>query len=81
MKINVRLFAGARQLLGSERLEVEVPEGATVAELRRILQQVAPALTPLLVRTRIAVNLDFAPEQTQVPVNAEVALIPPVSGG
>jgi molybdopterin converting factor subunit 1 len=79
--IRVRLFARARDLAGAETVEVLLPEGASVAELRNRLAEAYPALGGLLRRAAVAVNEDFADEATRIPPGAEVALIPPVSGG
>ena len=37
MKVQVRLFAAARQRLARETIEVLLPPGATLAELRRAI--------------------------------------------
>ena len=81
MTVRVRLFARARDLAGAEVVEVPLPDGATVADLRARLAGVCPALGPLLPRAAVAVNEDFAGDDAAIPPGAEVALIPPVSGG
>lgn len=81
MKITVQMFAAARQLAGSERITMELPGGSTIADLRSAIERQHPALSGLLARTRFAVNLEFAGEATPLNEDAEVAFIPPVSGG
>ncbi len=81
MKCVVRLFARARDLAGAETVSVALPDGATVAELRRVLAREVPALAGLLPRCAVAVADDFAGDTTVIPSGAEVALLPPVSGG
>lgn len=81
MIIVVQLFAGARELAGIGTVSVELASGATVAELRRGLAVRLPALVQLLARSRLAVNREFADDTAIVPDGAEIALIPPVSGG
>ncbi len=81
MTVRVRLFARARDLAGADAVAVEMPAGATVAELRRRLGEACPALRPLLPRSAVAVNEDFAGDAAPIPPGAEVALLPPVSGG
>lgn len=81
MTIRVRLFARARDLAGAEALSVELPPGATVGELRRILAGEAPALAGLLGRSAVGVNEEYAADDAVIPPGAEVAVIPPVSGG
>jgi molybdopterin converting factor small subunit len=91
----VHLFAGARELAGTASITVELPEGGTVAELRSALRRdlatqpplrsgeggPESALAALVLRSRIAVNCEFADDSAVVPDGAELALIPPVSGG
>jgi molybdopterin converting factor subunit 1 len=79
--VSVRLFARAKDLAGSDALVVVLPRIATVGELRKRLSEQCPALTGLLERSAVAVNNEFADDSTPVPEGAEVALLPPVSGG
>ena len=79
MSVTVRLFALARQLAG--RGEVSISSGgAKVADLGDAMGREYPSLGPLLARTMIAVNADYADDELRLPAGAEVAVIPPVSG-
>ena len=79
--VTVRLFARARDLAGADFVAVDVPDRATVADLRTSLAHRVPALDGFLARCAIAVNEEFADDDTAVLPDAEVALLPPVSGG
>jgi molybdopterin converting factor subunit 1 len=81
MTVTVRLFARAKDLAGRDVVRVELPNGATVGELRRRLGGEHPQLAPLLARSALAVNDEFADDAQQIPADAVVALLPPVSGG
>lgn len=81
MKVRVKLFAMARELAGQEEVEVEVAAGATVGDLRGLMQSQFPALAPLLRRSLIAVDHNYAPDSTAIHADSELACIPPVSGG
>jgi molybdopterin converting factor subunit 1 len=81
MTLRVRLFARARDLAEADMLTVDLPAGATVAELRVKLGEACPTLGTLLPRSAVAVNEDFAQDSVVIPTGAEVALLPPVSGG
>ncbi len=81
MKVHVRLFARARDLAGASEVAVELPAGATVADLRRALAAGCPALTPILARSALAVDNDFAADDLVLPSSPVIALLPPVSGG
>jgi MoaE-MoaD fusion protein len=80
VRISVRLFAGLRERAGADHVEVELPEGASVADLLA-----AMGTTPvgeLAPRSCIvALNREYADEDAVVGESDEVALVPPVSGG
>jgi len=81
MKARVRLFAVARQLAGVDTIDVDLPRGATVSDLRDAIQSQFPDLAHLMRHTAFAVNTDYAQDETEIPDDAEIACIPPVSGG
>lgn len=82
MTVRVRLFAVLRERAGSDSIEIELGEGATVSDaLERLSAQ--PALAELLERLPVAmaVNRDYASLETELRADDELALIPPISGG
>ncbi len=81
MTFEVRLFARAKDLAGADSVRLELPPGATVGDLRRRLAGAYPALAGLLERCAIAVNDEFTDDSLPLPDRAEVAVLPPVSGG
>lgn len=81
MNVRVLLFAKARDVVGRAQIEVELPEGATVGDLRRELVRSYSALEPLMPRMHVAINSDYAADLDLIPAAAEVACFPPVSGG
>jgi molybdopterin converting factor subunit 1 len=81
MNVSVRLFARARDILGKSILQVELRPRATVGDLRRQLETEYPALKLLLEKSALAVNDEFADDSAVIPMNGEIALLPPVSGG
>ena len=81
MKITVSLFASARETAGADQVEVEVAEPATVSELKRSLVASYPALEPLVKRSMFSVDQEYASDGQELVASADVALIPPVSGG
>jgi molybdopterin converting factor subunit 1 len=78
--ITVRLFAGLRERAGSDHVDVELPDGASVDDLLA-----AMAGTPVgELRPRqcvVAVNREYARPDAVLAAGDEVALVPPVSGG
>jgi molybdopterin synthase sulfur carrier subunit len=81
VRVEVRLFAVARQRAGRDSLVVELPEGANVADLKRAIGATCPELAPILPSLLFAVENDYAADDRTIPTGAEVAAIPPVSGG
>lgn len=81
MILPIKLFAIARQRLSRDQVEVTLPASATAGDLRRVLAEQFPALTDVLPHIRIAINSSYANDWAVIPAGAEVALIPPVSGG
>lgn len=81
MRATVKLFALARQLAGQDQIQVDLPPGATVAQLRCAVSEQYPALAELASRAMFAVDADYATDQTPIPPGADLACIPPVSGG
>ena len=81
MRLTVLLFAAGKDLAGSSSLKVELAEPANVGQLKQALVQTCPALEGLVGSSRIAVNAAYADDADAIGPDAEVALIPPVSGG
>lgn len=81
MRVEVLLFAVARQRAGADAVAVDLPEGGTVGALKARLAATEPALAPLLPGLLFAVAGEYATDDTVIPPGAEVAAIPPVSGG
>ncbi len=81
MKLDVRLFAQARDLAGAEHVSVELPDSSTVADLRAAVAAQYPQLAPLTRNLLIAIGTDYASNETMLSPDADIACFPPVSGG
>ena len=81
MKIDVQLFAAARDAAGDAVVSLHLSDTANVAELRRQLTSAVPALAPLAASLLVAVNNQYADDTVQLQDSDEVACFPPVSGG
>ncbi len=81
MKIMIKLFARAKDLAQADVAMVELPERATVGQLRQALALANPSLASLVQRCAVAVDSEFADDAHLLSVQSEVALLPPVSGG
>jgi molybdopterin converting factor subunit 1 len=81
MLVHILLFAAAKERLGRDRVSIDLPPDTTVGELRTILAATHPALTEILAQSRLAVDSEYAADDLVIPPTAEIACIPPVSGG
>jgi molybdopterin converting factor subunit 1 len=76
MHVRVRLFAQLRERAGADEVEIELPDGALVADALERLSAVTDG-----VRVVMAVNHEYADPDVSLAPGDELALIPPVSGG
>jgi sulfur-carrier protein len=81
MKINVRLFAAAKEFAGSDSIEVDLPTICTARDLRGAILETIPRLKSFGSNLRFAVDAEYANDNTPIRETSEVACIPPVSGG
>ena len=81
MRVRVRLFASLREAVGSDRLELELSDGASVEDAWRRLLDAHPALGTRRASLAAAVNRNYAGFDTALTDGDELAFIPPVSGG
>ncbi len=81
MKTQVQLFALARERAGQSVIELDLPDEATVFNLRQKLGEVVPGLQQLIPHLLIAMGDDTVDDATPVIDGLPVACFPPVSGG
>jgi molybdopterin converting factor subunit 1 len=81
MRVNVRLFARLRDIVGSGEMPLDATPGATLADVWQALVGQYPALAPYTAAISAARNADYAPMTTALSEGDEVAFLPPVSGG
>ncbi len=75
------LFATLRERAGAKELAVDLPDGTSVRGLKAQLGNAYPGLRSALESVLISINREYAFDEDPVPVNCEIALFPPVSGG
>jgi molybdopterin converting factor subunit 1 len=85
LQFHILLFAGLRDALQSDSLDVSLQAGSTpgptVADLLRECETQFPVLRDWLPHIRIAVNLEYSQPNTRLQDGDEIAFIPPVAGG
>lgn len=75
------LFARYREAVGRDRLEVEVPDGATVEQVWAAVSAAHPVLARYRPHTLFAIGNEYVPAERPVRAGEELACFPPVSGG
>ena len=81
MQVSVRLFARYREAVGHDRVELELPAGATVETAWTAVVRAYPVLAPFGGHTLFAVGQDYVGRDRPLQGGEEVCLFPPVSGG
>jgi molybdopterin converting factor subunit 1 len=81
--VKVLFFATLRDKAGTRSAELDLTEGTTIADLKKILVEKFPGLAyqDMMEHCLASINHDYKFDETVIPENAEVALFPPVSGG
>jgi molybdopterin synthase catalytic subunit len=80
-KVKVLFFASLKDRIGVNETVVELPENASVRDLKQSLLVQFPQLFTSVNSVLISVNNEFAFDEDIIPTSAEVSFFPPVSGG
>ena len=83
-RLVVRMFAGARERVGVEFIEIEVNLPISVTHLKETIAINFESLRSFVEFGRIAINNDFVCDSDHIDKShsqSVIALIPPVSGG
>ena len=81
MTIQLLFFAQARERAGIARGTLDMPEGSRVADALAEIQRRHPALAELMPHLAVALDRKLVSADTPLVAGAELALLPPVSGG
>ena len=79
--IKLLFFATIRDRAGTKSMEMDIPTDMTIQALKEKLGMDYPNLKESMKSVLITINREYAFDEAVVPVNAEIALFPPVSGG
>lgn len=80
MELKVILFGIAKDIVGNSKLNLKLPEGASVKALKDHLIVDYPEMGKLK-SIAFAVDTDYVDDNYQLRDNEEIVIIPPVSGG
>jgi molybdopterin synthase catalytic subunit len=81
MRVRILYFAVFRERLRKDEEDLELADGATVADAISALAAMHADVGKLRGRFRVAVNQDFVGDSHALVEGDELALIPPVAGG
>jgi molybdopterin converting factor subunit 1 len=81
MRIKILFFATLRDYVDAKTMELEVPTETTVGGLKELLVKRYPKMIPAQDSIMTAINREYAGDEQAIPLDAEIALFPPVSGG
>jgi molybdopterin synthase catalytic subunit len=79
--VQILLFAQMRLEQGAARIEVELPDGATVRDAIARVAADHPAVARHLGSCLVAVGLEYVEPAHVLHGGEEVSLVPPVQGG
>lgn len=80
MNLTILSFGIAKEIIGQLEFPIQLPDTATVADLKHFLTAEFPDFQKLA-SLRVAVNTEYAEDSTRLHPDDEIVLIPPVSGG
>jgi len=81
LTLTVLFFAQARDEAGVGSRTLDLPDGSRVADALAALRTAHPTLAALVPHLAVAINGELATPDAMIPAGAELALLPPVSGG
>lgn len=81
MHLQVRLFGRCRELVGVDRIQLQLPEKASVQMALDVLRERHPKLNELADRLLVAVNEEYVDRSKALSDGDTLAVFPPVSGG
>ncbi len=80
-RVKLLFFATLRDRAGAKSMELDIPADLTVRGLKDKLSAEYPNLKDAMVSVLITINREYAFDEAVIPLNAELAMFPPVSGG
>lgn len=80
-RIKLLFFATIRDRAGVKSLEMDIPTNLTIQGLKDKLSTDFPNLKDSMKSVLITINREYAFDEAVVPLDAEIGMFPPVSGG
>ena len=79
--VKLLFFATLRDRAGMRSMELDVPLDLTIQGLKEKISKEYPNLKESMRSVLITINREYAFDEAVIPLNAEIAMFPPVSGG
>lgn len=80
MKITLVAYGIAKDILEGNHKTLEIPQNATIRDLKNLLVKTYPAFEKLA-SLQFAIQEEYVDDQTSLHDHQEIIIIPPVSGG
>jgi molybdopterin converting factor small subunit len=80
-KINLKLYALVKDLLGTDKIDIDWIDNMTVGDLRKKLNESFPILSIINAQYTISINRRAVDDTKLIRKTDELALLPPISGG
>ena len=79
--LSIKLFASLRQAMNSDEIKIDIDNGITVLQMKKIIFETFPNLKKSNIPFFVAINHKYTTDSDVIDTNDDIALIPPVSGG
>jgi len=81
MRLRVQFFSQLKEIAGASEVALDLPAGATVADLLAQLKRVHPALEKWDRNLLVGTGVEFVGRDYILQPDDEIAIMPPVQGG
>ena len=81
MRCTVQFFSQLKEIAGASEISLDLPDGASVAELLGRLYRDYPKLAQWDRNLLVGIGLDFVERDQRILPNDQIAIMPPVQGG
>jgi molybdopterin synthase catalytic subunit len=81
MRLSVQFFSQLRKIVGADEVALDLPAGATVADMLAQLYRTHPALEKWDRNLLVGAGVEFVGRDYAVQPDDQIAIMPPVQGG
>jgi molybdopterin converting factor subunit 1 len=81
MQVRLLFFATLKDIVGARQMQLDVPDGLTVADVLSHLERSYPRIKDYRPVVLTAINEEYVDQATHLSNGDELAIFPPVSGG